>query len=1188
VTSAFTPLAGTTAIEANAGTGKTFTITQLYVRLVLEAGLDVASILVVTYTRAATAELRNRLRERLAETRDVLARGETSDPFYAELLRRLPDRGGADRALRRALHGFDEAAVFTIHGFCQRVLAERAFESGVAFDAELVPDQEDLLLEVVDDFWRTTFYAASPMLVRYLVTKRHWTPEWLRDELRNYLGPRRARVIAPEDPGDLGPLEAAFEGAIHVVAAAWPRDRAHVVELLRRSPGLDRSRYQERTVERIVGAMDTFVGDGARTPALDEDIERLTARRLREATKAGRPTPDHPFFAACDALWAAGSALRQACDDRGAALRGRLIAYAARELDARKAERSIQFYDDLLAALARALADPVRGPHLAEAVRGRYRAALVDEFQDTDPAQYEIIRRLYEGTDLPVVLVGDPKQAIYSFRGADVFSYLRARAHASHTTQLDVNWRADPLLVRAVNALFGASPKPFLIDGISFVPSDAAPEPREATLTVEDGEDAPLRIWWLEGEGGKAIDKTAARRRVAGATADEIVRLLELGRNGRATRVSSQGSRPLDGRDIAVLVRTNEEGRSMREALLERGVPSVQQAVDSVFASREAAELERVLVAVANPGQGVLVRAALTTEMLGGTAAALERLADEDVAWEERVEAFHEYQNRWQTYGFVHMLRLLVVREGVAKRLLAFPDGERRVTNLFHLIELLHTHVSHHRSGIDALVEWLADQREAARLGELSPDEMLLRLESDAALVTIVTVHKAKGLQYPIVFCPFLWNGYLFAGKSDAVVCHEPDAEDPTLDLGSPAMAQRRERAKQEEIAERLRLLYVALTRAQHRCYLVWGKVNEGGTSPLAWLLHGGGGDVLAVVERYKNLSGDALRAEVDRVAVAARGAIAVEALPDDAVSARLAGADADRERLACLRLVHPVRPAWGIASFSALVAAGGERERPDYDQREVSPPGDAGDPRRGSHGFPRGARAGRCLHAILEAVDFTAPDWTAVPPVLRGFGIDDAWAPLVVEWMERVLATPLDGTDRVRLCDVPRTRRLDELEFYYPTAGFDVGALGRALADAGFAGGAFHGAAARLEVESLRGFLRGFVDCVFEHGGRYFVVDYKSNWLGERTEAYAAPALVPVVAAEQYWLQYLLYTLAVHRHLARRVRDYAYDRHMGGVRYLFLRGMEPSRGSAFGVYADLPSRRVIELLDRYVRGESP
>jgi ATP-dependent exoDNAse (exonuclease V) beta subunit len=465
------PLAGRVAIEASAGTGKTFTITQLYLRLVLERGFGVREILVVTYTKAATAELRDRIRKALAALRDALRTGETSDEFLRALLARLADRPAALAIVDRALTGFDEAAIFTIHGFCQRVLAERAFESGVAFDLELVPDQRELAQEVVDDFWRRELYGARPTFVRHVLEKARLTPEVLARLVQDHAGRPYRRIDAPDDPVDVATLEGAFEARRAELRDAWARDGAAVEALT--SPALKRSTYRVDGIPERCRDLAGLVAETS-SPALPEWFGRFTTSGIIDGTKVKNVPPSHAVFDACERFRASATALAAAYDARVEALRARAIRFATAELGRRKRDRGVQHYDDLVAALERALAEPRHGRALADALRARYGAALIDEFQDTDPFQYEIVRRIYGDSDAPVFLVGDPKQAIYAFRGADVFTYVRAREEAETVSHLERNWRSTPALVTAVNALFDGPDEPFVLGAIAFVDAVAA------------------------------------------------------------------------------------------------------------------------------------------------------------------------------------------------------------------------------------------------------------------------------------------------------------------------------------------------------------------------------------------------------------------------------------------------------------------------------------------------------------------------------------------------------------------------------------------------------------------------------------------------------------------------------------------------------------------------------------------
>jgi len=534
-------------------------------------------------------------------------------------------------------------------------------------------------------------------------------------------------------------------------------------------------------------------------------------------------------------------------------------------------------------------------------------------------------------------------------------------------------------------------------------------------------------------------------------------------------------------------------------------------------------------------------------------------------------------------------------RESVAARLLAHPDGERRLTNLLHLGELLHRREREGRPGMEGLIKWLSRHR----LGTApEQEEFQLRLESDRELVQIVTIHKSKGLQYPVVFCPFAWDAgvrRLTAGTPYSF--HDPEQGfKPVLELGSERWEEDQVYLRREEMAENLRLLYVALTRAQYRCYLYWGKVNGAGRSALAWLLHPPSdpeaGDALERLEpAFRNLEEQDLLTRVGQLAEAAAGGIRVEICTE----ADLPGnqhrppghAPIPPEALQARVLDRSLTRTHRVTSFSALTSHRTAAEMPDHDAASESV-GQTFDPDLQSiAGFPRGARAGSCLHGIFERLDFTGTDPETMQRLVReqlvGHGIDAKWCEVVSDMVRRVLATELESQSGIRLNRVSARKRLVELGFYYPLASVSAEGLSRRLLAHGFGSGSRVGEAVRrLSFSTVRGYMRGFIDLIFETGGRFYILDYKSNWLGLRAEEYDGEHLDRVMAREGYFLQYLLYTLALHRYLRHSLPDYDYDRHFGAVFYLFLRGMDPVSGTR-GVYRDRPAKALIEELDAYL-----
>ncbi|UVE17936.1 exodeoxyribonuclease V subunit beta [Pseudomonas sp. LS44] len=1162
---------GRSLIEASAGTGKTWTLTALYARLLLEQQLSVGQILVVTYTTAATAELRERIRARLAELLAIYAGTPSEDAFLSELHRRHPGED-ARRRLLLAVHGFDEAAIFTIHGFCQRALQDAAFEAGGDFDSELTQDDREVLDALLADAWRHELVAAEPAWARFLA-KQKITPATLRQQLRSHLGKPYLRIEPREllAGDELSAAGAAWEQA----AQLWHRDGQAWLASLLAHGGLSQSTHKLSKLALWGAELDAYFADPAALFGAPEALAKLGNAVLHKASKKGFEAPHSPLGEAFDALATTLELALPAGQQQFIALQVRLLDHLNAELPTRKAAQRLLAFDDLLNRLDQALQGPV-GDDLASTLRSQYPLALIDEFQDTDPVQYAIFERIYrDGGDL--CFVGDPKQAIYAFRGADLATYLQARDAAARRYDLPFNYRSTAQLIAALNRLFDR-PQPFAERGLDYPPVSAGSKSRaQLVLPAEQGE-APLALVWLADEG---LNKGRAGELAALDTAQRIAGLLAASVLGQAYFDQDGERTPLKGGDIAVLVASHREAASIAEELAMRGVPSVRRGRDSVWHSEEAGELGAVLAAYVEPGREGLLRYALATRLLGRDAAQLARCQDDEHAWDkERSDAEH-YHQLWQQHGFMRLFRAWLDQEAVAERLLAGLDGERRLTNLLHLAELLQAE-SLQRPGLEALLAWLNAQRGSEGAGE----DALLRLESDAERVQIVTIHTSKGLEYPLVFCPFLWDGRLLGPHTSSARCHDEDGQ-PLLDLGSARLDERLQQARREVFAEKLRLTYVALTRARDRLWLHWGPVavpkakKDGGlpeeglhSSALAWLLHGRhalGADPLGELAAHlQDNHGAQLAAEVDALAASSEGLIA--RLPLLGHEASAAGEQRGAAPALLQRFTRSLSSAWRIGSFSGL-AAGLHMEAPDRDHL-VMP--DASEPGLGFFAFPRGARAGTCLHAILE-------DWARgkgaltelVEPALSAHGISaELWGAIAVEQLQQVLDSDLDGHG-LRLSALAPARRLPELGFTFPVGGLDVLRLRAILTDPAMGlAEPLREAAGRLEFDSLKGFLKGFIDLTFEHDGRWYIADYKSNWLGPDVSYYGGDRLVQALAGEHYYLQYLIYLVALRRFLRQRLADFR-DEQLGGAFYLFLRGMPTA-----GVYFARPSERLLDALD--------
>ncbi len=1185
------PLEGVSLVEASAGTGKTYAISTLVVRLLLERGLQIGQILVVTFTEAATAELRDRVRRRLQEAVtvcDVLSNDEdpsNCDPTLLSLVSKQSHVALARNNLAAALLQFDSAPIFTIHGFCQRVLRENAFATRVPFEAELLQDIRPLVEEALTDYWLSTFGRAPlPLIAEFdkgSKNRGRFTPE-TRDleNLSNLVAQASHLHVIPEAVG--GAAEIAERRVRELFEEARRHFDAPVLNTLLKPiyPRDDHRAGRE-------AAMTAYFKKPFGAEPLPDKCKYFDPSEWK--LKKGLVPPAHPFFDAVHRLRQACAELQARVDEHALRVKQELVRYLQREVARRKSRRGVLSFDDLLQNVAAALRGAT-GPRLANTIRGKYHAALIDEFQDTDPTQYRIFATLFlrsgYSSDTALFLIGDPKQAIYSFRGADVFAYLEA-AHAVAVERrftMGTNYRSDEQLVAAVNALFRRHPRPFLYESMDY-PNVAANQrgtsklqPQEVALDVRFIRRPPNVM--------AAYSRLDLEKLLPERVADHIVALLK-------SRTTLDG-KPVRPNAIAILTRTNREAFDCQRALANRGVPSVVQGDRSVFEQPEAQELQLILAAVADPSNASTIRTALATELMGMTAEALVALETDEDAWDDWVERFREYHSRWREEGFVQMFRQLLLECGITQRLLTSNNGERRMTNVLHLSELLHTQAQAEHLGPSGLLQYLAEQRQR----QMTPTESeQVRLESDEDAVVLTTIHKSKGLEYPIVFCPFLGGAYSFSTPKHWVSFHDEETRDHVLDLGSDEFEHHVQLRSKEDLSEALRLLYVALTRARHRCVVYWGAMGDFHKSAMAELLYGPEADSATL----KKADDEALAAPLAELADRQAGVqLTFEpallersntAPPTESFAFARPSSSSLTARAVSDRVAHWSR----TASFTELtkLASHVHSSVPatDHDElvAETEPEEElaVAAERVTLAGFPGGATTGNFFHALLEDMDFCAPVSEAeVEAKLLAHGMPTELVEQAVAGLRAALETPFH--DSLSLSRITTDHRLNELEFMLPVTGL----LGsRELSDA-FAHvpservpATYADAVASLSFVTLQGFLKGFVDLVFEHQGRWFLVDYKTNDLGDLYTDYDRLSVDACMQSSHYVLQYHLYTLALDRYLSLRLPGYDYDRDFGGVYYLFLRGMSPNYGATSGVFFEKPPKRRLERLARAFEG---
>ena len=1104
-----------TLLEASAGTGKTFSIKHLVLRLIVEEKMPIEKLLVVTFTRAATAELKTRIRDHLSEMLGFLTghlRDSDVDSMIVTQAARWIDEGRdqaeAVKRLRAAMASFDDASISTIHGFCQRTLTNHVFTSSGYFDREYSDDDLPLRQQVVEDFLRRAL-ANAPT-----------------DEVRR-------EIMMGVD------WEKKLETLTAIPAALAPRQ----INIEDADPC-------------VLPVLEAFVQEAPQA-----------LRDLKRSTRTGT-------------------------------------------------------FDDLLSDLWWALQNDTDGK-FAQSIREAYRGVLIDEFQDTDPVQFEIFNQLFLqipeneealNASRALFFVGDPKQAIYSFRSADLDTYMRAKALIRHHARLEKNFRSCPKLMNAVNAFFKHPTES------AFLRHDLGYEPVKTNSKVYglfeliDGvwQEAPALEWWTSYYGVDDIGVVTAE-----TIADDIARLIAKGRYkqmGLAAGPHDEviGSVEVDGvtvplravmpGDIAILIQKREHVTAIRKALAQRQVRVAMRSQGDVFQTEEAEEIVRLLHAFESPSNEKVMAAARTTRFLGDKLSDI--LTDDEARRTALRLAFEKGVERWRRAGVAAAFAYLFETQNVAERLLPIEEGEARLVNYAHILELLHE-AGRQYTTPSSLLAWFEQVRASSTS---TPEDRRLRLASDANLVTVETIHASKGLQYPIVYLPHAEKLNTKAQNKD-LLYKESTPQGMTIRLGHKTLTETSAHFS-KRLEEKVRLAYVGMTRAvSHLVVVAPQKANKGtlsveGTDLVKWGLSeaprvwaktwlenaffmaiNGSAKInqKAVIERLQTLAAEEPGFVIVDINEKLSRRTSLSANP---VTHTLKDFDYDEPK--------PIQPSWRISSFSSI-----NRTVTD-DDMAIGWYGSKKKPAKltGIMGFPRGTKAGDCLHNMLEVADFTeiAPDTPQANDVRRRIAQrmieaflsfdDDAAREEAISAASQMLYDVVNAEilPGIYLRDVPMSARSSEMPFLlHLREGLTTEVLKATLAEFGP-----DYAVDGMADNELAGYLTGFIDLAFGAKGKFWILDWKSNAITRSVSApedFTQPVMADEMTVHHYRLQYLIYLVALRRFLKVRLGDAFSSALIGGACYVFLRGVSATatrEGNHIqGVVYDPVPAEWIERLDK-------
>lgn len=1157
-------------IEASAGTGKTYTIAGLYVRLLVEKKLTADRILVMTFTRKATAELRERIFNRLRECQRVLENGVTAatDDFLATFIQQVPDRAEAVQIINDAIRNFDENQVTTIHGFCQKVLNEEALSAGTPFELDIT-QHDDALVQAVEDYWREFISRHSESSAgKYFsagMISLAPTPEKLKSLISPLISKSYAEIRGEVMDDPLGYLERIIK-AKKKLKGVWESDQESIRnELL----AADLKNYTEKNVSSWMLKMDEFLNDSVFGSDTFTQIKYFSASYQNNPDnlkKNKHRVPDHPFFGMVD-MYIAGIE-----DIDG--IKTTLIFDAFKSISEKREKNlnnsSAICYDDLLKSVQRALDQEGSGKELAHSLLRKYPFALVDEFQDTDPVQYHIFDRIYpkEGGQSGLFMIGDPKQAIYAFRGADIYTYFKARKAVSEPVYtLEKNYRSTPRLIKAVNTIFGGERNAFIQPEIDYFDiADGLPELSGEFLV--NGE--PSDQFRITVKNGAETNKEPCFEFAFEQTVSEISGLLDLSRQGNVTIKGQK----LRGGDIAILVSDHRHAAILKKKLKSHGIDSVTYSRQQVFDTFEAHRLGLLMAAVLEPLNQVARNNVLMSGLFGIDLSLLHQYSEDEAKNQQLVSELLKLNEIWHRHGFYPMLRSLLNRENRFSEIARLSGSERILVNMYQLGDICTKAEREGKLDPRSLYAWF--MREKNDPG--NDEERTLLLESDQNLVKISTIHNSKGLQYPVVFCPGLWE----AKKSKSILTeyHPDGSETLVIHAGQQADEERKkaeQKSLEESVAEEIRKAYVAVTRAKYQCNVIWANHKDSRYS---------GFGAQAIGEKVFNESGNQIIFEeiFKCYEKSSPEAIRVDVQDEPVKRTALSGRSADEEPSVSLRRYSgrkEIAVCRKTESFSSLMQPHSKDDRQqDYDQVMESyisafDGSDEETRKLNLFYFPKGAAAGTVIHKLFEREEFSfqsagkEDDASWIDEVLKQYQIDQKWTPVMQQMLKDVAGASFPGFELSR---IKKSDMLSEMEFHFLSSDTSSERLLQVIRKQS----GIIPAAGRLNCSTI---MTGFIDLIIRENGRYYILDYKSNHLGDELSDYGRQHLFQEILANGYDLQFHLYTVALVKYMRKKVKEFDYETHFGGVAYLFVRGMRA--GSSNGIWFHKPDQTVIRELEK-------
>ncbi|NML36355.1 exodeoxyribonuclease V subunit beta [Chitinophaga sp. G-6-1-13] len=1120
------PLEGSNLIEASAGTGKTYSIAVLVLRLILEKKLSVKDILMVTFTKAAVAELEDRIRIFIRKAYTVSFGNPVDDDTIVHLVLQAVDQWGAievNHRLRDAVLLLDETSVLTIHSFCQQTLNEFAFETDQLFGAEMVPDTTPIIENELNKFWRTHVTTLHPVILQML-----WR-ESMRADIQKI-------------------LQEHLSGKKYLGYQPWERYYITASQQQSWLEELDNIRQQQTAAETslheyiLQNREDLIIACNTKANAKKDILPKIDnpaefAGIINKRRSSGYIKELFPeILELIDAQEAFGEMISTHIDTIRRQLNCLAIQEVAEGVKAYKQHSNMLNYDDLISHLNLALVQK-DNPGLIASLQNKYKAVFVDEFQDTDRQQYEIFNRAF-GENTILFYIGDPKQSIYAWRKADIFTYFDARNSVRHLYDMNHNYRSSENLIAAMNTFFKPTPNFDTFefagekDSIQYIDVMAPEESGKGFLYYNEGKEVPITIFNCKNKDT-----------IAGAVAAQVAQLLL----DPAYKIIKDKTQEITPSDIGILVRTGKEGRDIKQKLAQLGIPAVTIDDTKVLNTAEALDVLYLLEAMETPERSTINRA-LLSPFTGFSVQDILNL-DDEIA----LTRFGHYHNLWQENGAYTALMTFIADFGVRGVLLGdhSKNGERAITNLYQLAELVHQVQNRKNLSMRDLISWLKRGIDGM---PVEGDEYTQRVESDEEAVNIVTIHKSKGLDYRIVLAPYL---DFRNADSDFLSFRDPDTGDYINAEAKRVSPEQKAAQQRQQVQEDRRLIYVAITRAVYKCYLFNNTSNNKSS-------------FTKFMDAFRHYPPDPALIETK------------DSLPQEPEQRYRKSKLATNRNAGNAPVSFFLREEnWRKMSYTMLAAKPEQKPRIRSAQQENEYDNFIFNTLR------KGAKTGNLLHFIFENVNFSDDSqWEYwVNEAIARFvpGQEEVYQPMLQELLQHVMHTQIKvGKTGFQLASVGRNKRLAELEFDFPVPLFRANML-NTLSDNELTVTVKRFSEDRNQ--ELEGIMNGKIDLFFEHHHRYYILDWKSNYLGGHVEDYAPAALAAAMNDNNYHLQYLIYTVAVKKYLESRLPDFDYHKHFGGVIYCFVRGIR--NNGNYGIFTARPDLDTITFIEDMLTAKS-